>query len=56
MNVYGYPKELENPLKEDEHDNIFYMFDDESKSINGYRYYMGRFLKIWNFYLAPNVL
>lgn len=52
MNVYGYPNSVPNPLAEDKHDNIFYMFDAESNSLNGYRYFGSKFSRIWNHYLA----
>lgn len=55
MKVYGYPNSLSNPLTEDKHDNIFFMFDKETKSVNGYRYAGSKFMRIWNYYLASDV-
>lgn len=54
MKVYGYPNSLVNPLAEDKHDNIFFMFDKETKSVNGYRYTGSKFMRIWNYFLASD--
>lgn len=47
---------MSNPLAEDSHDNIFYMYENENRTISGFKYSNSKFVKIWNYVLSENVI